>query len=285
MKFKGFLETQPFTIYIFLTFVISWGLILVLAGPENIPLDIEKSKEILPLLYVSMLFGPSVAGLLVIGCLGGRCGLRSLLLTFFHWKVRFSWYLIALFVTPILAVAILTILSFFSSEFQTGLFYSDHITETLLSGIVAGVMVGIFEEIGWTGFAVPRLLRRYNFVASGLLIGIIWGLWHFILFWEQDSFKDAFAFLLLLGKLLFWLPPFRILMIWIYKKTNSLLLVFMSHMSLVFTTTVIVPESLAGYSLLTWIVTWGVVLWVLVLFISVYEPIGFSDSSSAKDSI
>ena len=42
---------------------------------------------------------------------------------------------------------------------------------------MAGLMVGIFEELGWTGFAIPRLRLRYNVFTTGIIVGLVWGAW------------------------------------------------------------------------------------------------------------
>lgn len=263
MKIKHVIKHHSLFIYFFLAFTISWGLIGILAGPGNIPINPEKSRELLPLLYVSMLFGPSVAGLLMIGLSEGKNGFRRLKSHLIKWRVTIWWYVFAIFATPLLAILILSVLSFLNPDFQIGLPDSGNTASLLLNGIIAGIMVGIFEELGWTGFVIPRLTLRYNIFTSGLIVGLLWGLWHFILFWEKDSFFGVLPLLLLLGRLFAWLPPFRIIMVWIYHSTGSLLLTILTHVSLVVTTTVIVPMSLTGKALLTWIITWGVVLWIL----------------------
>ena len=130
--------------------------------------------------------------------------------------------------------------------------------------IAAGLMVGIFEELGWTGFAVPQLRLRYGVVTTGLIVGILWGAWHFVVFWESDSFSGAFPLALLLGRLFSWLPPFRILMVWVYGRTQSLLISMLMHASLVASLTIIVPAALFGIALLTWILTLAAALWLIV---------------------
>ena len=271
MKSNYFFKHHSVTLYFFLAFSISWGLILILAGPGNIPINPEGSEDLLPLLYVSMLFGPGIAGPLMIGLLEGKEGFRRLMARLFRWRVNAGWYIFALFATPLLAYLILFMLSFLSPEFQIGLPGTEQLPGMYINGFVVGLFVGIFEELGWTGFVVPRLSLRYNIFTTGLLVGVLWGLWHFILFWEMDSFIGVFPILVLLGRLFAWLPPFRILMVWIYNRTESLLLVILTHASLVFTTTVIVPMTLTGSALLTWIITWGITLWILVIIIALVK--------------
>jgi len=52
---------------------------------------------------------------------------------------------------------------------------------------IVGTMVGgILEELGWTGFATPTLLRRmrYGVLATGLIVGVLWGMAHLpIYYW------------------------------------------------------------------------------------------------------
>ena len=57
---------------------------------------------------------------------------------------------------------------------------SDDKASLLLLGIAAGLVAGIFEELGWTGFAVPRAEARYGVLTTGLIVGVLWGAWHFL---------------------------------------------------------------------------------------------------------
>jgi membrane protease YdiL (CAAX protease family) len=267
MKSKRFAKQNSIIIYFLLAFSFSWGLVGILAGPGNIPINPEKSQELLPLLYLSMLVGPSFAGVLMIGLIEGKNGYRRLLSGFLKWRVKIWWYIFALFTTPFLALMILLILSFLNPNFQFGFSNSDNIAALFINGIIAGIVVGIFEEVGWTGFVIPRLNLRYNIITTGLIVGVLWGLWHFILFWENDSFFKLLPLLILLGRLFAWLPPFRIVMVWVYNSTKSLLLTVLTHASLVFTTTVIVPITLTGKDLLIWLIIWAGVLWIMTLII------------------
>jgi membrane protease YdiL (CAAX protease family) len=263
MKKLFFIKRYPVQAYFLAVFTISWGLILLLAGAGNIPLDPEQSKSLLPLLYAMMLVGPGAAGVLLIGLVYGKEGFRNFKTRLFRWRVGIHWYLVALLGTPILSSLILLILSCLSPEFNIGIFYSEDKITSIMTGIITGIMVGFFEETGWSGFIVPKLRLRYSITITGLIVGSLWGAWHFILFWEGDSFSKTLPLFILLARLFAWLPPFRVLMVWILDRTGSLLIVILTHASLVFTTTVLVPMTLTGKNLLIWLIAWSLALWLI----------------------
>ena len=261
MSFTGFIKKNPVFSCFSLAFIISWGLIVLLAGSGNMPIDAEKSQKLLPLLYTMMLLGPGVSGLLLTGLVHGKEGFQKLGKQLLVWRLGIRWYVYALLTAPLIATAILLVLSRFSPEFNPGIF--------------TGLMVGLFEEIGWSGFIIPNLRKRYSIVITGLIVGIFWGAWHFILFWERDSFSGTLPLLILLGRLFAWLPPFRVFMVWMLDRTGSLFIVILTHASLVFTTTVLVPMTLTGNKLLTWLILWGAVLWIFVLAMAVIKGATF----------
>ncbi|HPF02315.1 MAG TPA: type II CAAX endopeptidase family protein [Bacteroidales bacterium] len=263
-----FVRKYSTSIYFILVFVLSWGPIIFLAGPANLPIDPELSENILPILYTFMLIGPSVAGILLIGLVNGKEGFRNFKARLFRWRTGIRWYAVALLTAPALASIILFILACISPEFEIGLFNSEAKSGLILSGIITGLMVGIFEEVGWSGFLIPNLRLRHNIIITGIIVGLFWGAWHFILFWERDSFLGYMPLLILTGRLFTWLPPYRILMVWILDRTESLFLVILTHASLVFTTTVLVPMTLKGENLLIWLAVWSASLWIVVIAIS-----------------
>jgi membrane protease YdiL (CAAX protease family) len=81
-------------------------------------------------------------------------------------------------------------------------------------GIIAGVMTGVFEELGWTGFAVPRLRLRHGVVATGLIVGLLWGAWHFPLFSGGDLSGAVPRAVFLPVQLFSFLPAYRVLIVW-----------------------------------------------------------------------
>ena len=222
-----------------------------------------------PVMYLAMLAGPSVAGLLMTGLVSGRAGFRELLARLLKWRVDGRWYAVALLTAPLLVTAVSLALSLLSTEFLPAILTTDDKARQLLSGLVAGLMVGIFEEIGWTGFAIPRLRLRYGVLSTGLIVGLLWGAWHFLLFWESGSFFGALALALLLVRLFSWLPAYRVLMVWVYDRTGSLLVAMLMHASLVASQLILMPLPLSAVPLLTSILGWAAALWAVVTAIAV----------------
>lgn len=269
---RSFVQRYALLIYFALAITISWGSILIVAGPEGLPVTPERAESVMALIYMAMLLGPSVAGILMIAVVDGRAGFRDLLSRLLRWRVGARWYGVALLTAPLAAALVLVVLTSISSAFTPEIVLSNDKPALLMSGIIAGLMVAIFEELGWTGFAVPRLRLRHGVFTTGLILGLIWGLWHFPPFWARDSFSEALPLAILLAQLFAWLPPYRVLMVWVYNHTGSLLLVIMMHMSLLASLQILVPAALTGADLLTWLLAWAAVLWVLAAVVVFRRP-------------
>jgi membrane protease YdiL (CAAX protease family) len=144
---------------------------------------------------------------------------------------------------------------------------SDQKITLLLTGIAAE-LGGLFEELGWTGFAVPGLRLRYGVLRTGLVVGFLWGAWHVpITFWSTGTASGAFSPNLFLPPLLFYaavLPGYRVLMVWVYDRTRSLLLAILMHMSLVPSTLFVLAPQATGAALMIYYVVLAVALWGIV---------------------
>jgi uncharacterized protein len=165
-----------------------------------------------------------------------------------HWKVHIKWYAAALLIVPVALVTTLYALSFFSPKFSPS--YS------LGLGIVVGLIGGFFEEVGWTGFALPRLQSNYSPFFAGISLGFIHTIWHFMAdYLGRIGFYKEIYFL----HFLLWiiaLIVFRILAVWIYNHTQSILLATLTHASftgsqLIFSPIVSGAETIVWYSVFT----------------------------------
>jgi uncharacterized protein len=263
---KAFIKKHPLLSYFALAFAISWGAVLFVAGgPGGISANSEASEMQVTFLYPVLIVGPSVAGILLTALLYGRAGLSEFRSRLLKWRVGARWYVVALLTAPLSVTAAVLALSLSSSEFVPSILTTSHKTSLLLMGIFAGLMVGIFEELGWTGFAIPRMKLRYGILGTGLIVGVLWGAWHFPpFFWGSGAASGTLPLALFLPVLLFtWLPAYRVLMVWVYDRTESLLVAMLMHVSLVASNVILVPLA-TGVALVTYDLVWAAVLWVVV---------------------
>lgn len=272
---KALIKKCPVLTYYVLTFVISWGcLLLAIGGPVGIPANSEQFGRLLPVVILALLAGPTVAGLLLTGLVQGFAGYRELLSRLLRWRVSVRWHPVAILTAPLLFMAIPLALSLLSPEFLPGIFITDDKASLLLMGIAAGLSAGIFEELGWTGFAIPRLRPRYSVITTGLTVGFLWAAWHFLVnFWSsgRDSPSGALSLALLLTSLLFSigiLTAYRVLMVWIYDRTGSLLVAMIMHLSLTASNVILAPLA-TGVLPVIWVLALAAALWIVVAAVAI----------------
>jgi hypothetical protein len=264
----AFTRRHPVLSFYVLVFAISWGGILVLVGPGHIPGTPDQVERLFPFTLVALFAGPSVAAVAMTALVSGRSGLRELRIRLFRWRVSTRWYAVALLTGPVLVAAVLFTLSLLSSRFLPGIIATDDRLALLAFGLAWGLIGGgLLEELGWTGFAVPRLRLRHSAVTTGLIVGLLWGAWHFLIaFWAsrglagEGSLADFIA-----GFLAFYviaLPAFRVLMVLVYDRTESLIIAMLMHAMLSASTLVLQP--LAPDVHLTWNLVLAAGLWGIV---------------------
>lgn len=260
---------HPVASYYALVFAISWGGILILLGPAGSPLSQEQSPW-LPLVYLAMFAGPGIAGIVMTAVVEGRTGFRDLLARLFTWRVGIRWYAVALLTAPVLVTAVLLALSLRSSDFLPAIvnFLAadlEPVTEgraaVLLSMIGAGLVVAVFEEVGWTGFATPALRQRHGVLATGVALGVAWGVWHFPVFWESDTFAGGWPLVLLLARLFSFLIPYRVLMVWVHDRTGSLLVPILMHGAIFVAPS---AQAMSPLVIVTTNLAYAAVLWAIV---------------------
>ncbi len=136
-------------------------------------------------------FAPALAAIVVsLGC-EGKEKLRDLISRLFIWKVELRWYLVAL-----LAPLVLELLAIWTQWLLGNRMPFDFKAWTsMLPGQLPWLAVFLLflvclsagEELGWRGFALPRLQARFGMVPASLILGVLWGLWHLPTFWIPGS--------------------------------------------------------------------------------------------------
>jgi membrane protease YdiL (CAAX protease family) len=99
-------------------------------------------------------------------------------------------------------------------------------------GLVIGLLAGGVEELGWTGFATPRLLSRWSPLRAGIALGLIWATWHALADFTGNGAAMGDQWLPYF--LVYWivtLTAYRVLMTFVYAHTRSLLVAMLMHAS------------------------------------------------------
>ena len=88
-------------------------------------------------------------------------------------------------------------------------------------------------------------------LVTGLIVGLLWSAWHFLVVaWGIGSRTGAIPLaLFVVADGLTILPAFRVLMVWVYERTGSLLVGMLMHVSLTATAVIVAPGTTTGMAL------------------------------------
>jgi membrane protease YdiL (CAAX protease family) len=263
MKTK--LKTNALSLYFIMAYAIAWGGCLLVAALNGFqPAAIGMAQ--IGIMFLFMLAGPSISGISFTAYFDGKAGLRELFLRVKNWHFNRRWAAVAILTIPILSTGVLMALSVLVSPI-----YRPDITLAKLGfGVVAGFLAGFFEELGWTGFALPRLQSKYSALACGLILGILWAFWHIMAdFWGNRATLGIYW---LPTFIIYWLMPltaYRVLMVWVYKNSSSLPLMQIMHAFYSGTLGIVSPTTSIEDGLL-WKALFAVLLWIVLAFVIIH---------------
>lgn len=176
--------------------------------------------------------GPSIAAILTAAIIGGRSEVGTLLRRVTVWRVGWRWYAIAL-AGPVILVASAGWLTSITVADSTGVHPADWWGYFGLLGVqLFGVFAGPWEELGWRGFALPRLLERWDALTASLVLGLGWAVWHLPMLLSGDLPWPDVAVILAVT------VPFTAMFL---HTRGSVLLAFIMHGSLNAAGGVVIP--------------------------------------------
>ena len=128
-----------------------------------------------PLFYLAV-YAPTTASLVLTALFGGTAGLRKLLGRLLPWRAGVQWYLVVLLGYPLVGLLAGRAAGLFGVA-QGQIPDWGHFLWALMQALVVDPGP-LGEELGWRGFALPRMLARWRPLKASLILGLIWGIWH-----------------------------------------------------------------------------------------------------------
>jgi membrane protease YdiL (CAAX protease family) len=200
--------------FFFITFVVSWICFGLAAVVPNAGGDI----------FLLGVFMPALVAIYLTARADGNSGLQALFSRVFEWRVGVRWYVFA--IGYMLAIRLAAALI---QRVATGTWpqFSHFEWYVLAAAIVVSLPVQAGEEIGWRGYALPRLGAKLGYAGGSLLLGLMWAVWHlptFFILPGNGNYGQSFP-LFLVG-----VTAISVAMAWLYLHTNgSVLLAMLMH--------------------------------------------------------
>lgn len=167
-------------------------------------------------------FVPMIVGLFMAGVTGGRDALKSIGASIIRWDVNPAWYIAAIG-TPFVVQFVSVLLNPLFGSAAPAWSNIPPLMEVMPMVALYAVFSGpLGEEIGWRGFALPRLLESHSALAASLILGSVWAIWHLPLYLVGD-FSFYGAFMPVIAAIVFT---------WVFQNSKgSVLLAILMHVS------------------------------------------------------
>jgi len=187
------IRRQPVVAFFVLAYAFSWSLSLVYLLTRSGPAILSC--------------GPFLAAAVVLGATQGRSGLRALFASMLRWRVGYRWWAVAI-AAPVLVTAAATGLNLAlgaETPAADDVGRWTNVVPTALVILLFPGLGGAWEEPGWRGYALRRLLERGGPVVSSLILGVLWSGWHVPVFLVGDQHWSDLLLVVEVTVVLTWL--------------------------------------------------------------------------------
>jgi membrane protease YdiL (CAAX protease family) len=244
------------TAFFALTYAVSWTLWAAAAG---------AGASFRELLFLPGTIAPAVVALVLTQLVDGRAGVRTLLRSIVHLPIGLRWYVFAVGYMAAVKGVVAAL-----HRVATGAWpmFGDTTVLVIAGAILVSTPVQAGEELGWRGYALPRLARRLGLAWASIVLGAIWAAWHLPLFFIAATGTTGQSFpAYALG-----VTALSVAMAWLYWRTGgSLLLVMLMHAAINNTAGLVRTPDVPGhpFSLDAPLTAWltAGVLWVPATFL------------------
>lgn len=253
---KKYIQRHPVASYFFMVFTIAWVGSILVAGPKYFRGESIESSDS-GLMAIFMLTAPILSSIVMTRIVDGKQGFKDLFARMKIWRVG-KWYL-PLLIFPFLILVVSLLLSVAVSPEFAPIFVAV--------GIPMGLLAGFLEETGWMGFAFPKMRRKYGVIRTSIFLGFLHGIWHTVVwFLTQSSDLGGYWLPYFIAFVLF-LVALRIIIVWVYSNTRSLLLAQLMHASSTGFLVVLTPTDIEPVNWVILYTVYAVVMWVVALVV------------------
>jgi len=180
---------RSLTPFLLITFGLAWGILgMFIILPETMGRVFGQLTGNHPLFFVAV-YAPAIAAFILVARIGGISGLQRFLGRALLWRCSAAWYAFLIIGIPLI---------FLGGSALRGTLFTEPFPfssiQALLAGLAIAAIKGPVEEFGWRGFALPLLQRKFTPMRAGLIIGALWGLWHFPAFLLSGTPQSEWSF-------------------------------------------------------------------------------------------
>jgi membrane protease YdiL (CAAX protease family) len=225
---SSWIKKNALLVYFVLAFAISWVFMIPVALSAQGLLE----QPIPHALYYLAPMGPMISVIIISVVTEGREGLRHQLRGLTKWRVGFKYLAFSVFAPVTLFIMAVLLERILGSEWpEWGLLGQvDYLPYLGVPGVLGlwFLTFGLGEEMGWRGFALPRLQRGRTALSATLILGLFWGLWHLPAFFFRDTYMEmgVLGFPMFLVSIIFASVVFT----WLYNSTGgSVLMAILFH--------------------------------------------------------
>ncbi|PGM72093.1 CPBP family intramembrane metalloprotease domain-containing protein, partial [Bacillus cereus] len=172
---RGYLESYPLTSFFVMAYLFSWVVLIpfILSQWGILP----KTKAFDIFFVANAFVGPMLAAYIMIRTLEGKESWKKVRKSIISTKVGLKWYLFTLIVIPAAMFLGMVILNRGIPTFHdlTSRFFITYLISFVVTFFLGGPLP---EEIGWRGFALPRLQSKFGPLKATLLLAVLWAFWH-----------------------------------------------------------------------------------------------------------
>lgn len=260
----GAFESRNLVFFFLLAFGLTW-ISSALFGIFDLKMPSSLTDPLI-LILLAGAFGPTLAAFIMTGITEGKLGVKALWRRFWNRNLSLKWLLVTLLFYDALRLVANLVARTIDGQAYPFVDLSNPFWTIIPLFLQSFILIGMGEEFGWRGYALPRFQAKWNALVSSIVLGLLWASWHIPAFFipnlplYQRNFWEWVPLILLSS----------VIYTWIFNNTKgSVLAAALIHASL--NTSVVVLPTYASL----WYY-YGIFLLAVILIVIIFGPKNFA---------